>query len=275
MRMNRSLMVMMLVLGIMAGYVQMAMGAEGTRISPVLDRILSKKEVVVGTEGDMAPFTMTTKDGKIIGLDIDLAHYISGSMEVKLTLKKMRFNDLIPALEAGTVDIVISNMTITPLRNLKVAFVGPYFITGKSLLLKQTNAASMGGIADINKPEKTIVALKGSTSQLFVEKVLPNAKFVPAEDYDQGIAMVREDKAHGMIADFPFCQITSYRYREAGIITLKNPLSAEPLGIAVAANDPLLINWLQNFLNTIGKAGDLGMLVDKWFKDFSWMSQVP
>jgi polar amino acid transport system substrate-binding protein len=165
-------------------------------------------------------------------------------------------------------------MTITPLRNLKVAFVGPYFVSGKSLLLKQTNAASMGGLADINKPDKIMVALKGSTSQRFVEKVLPNAKLVLAEDYDQGIAMIREDKAHGMIADFPFCQITAYRYREAGIITLKNPLSAEPLGMAVAANDLLLINWLQNFLNIMEKTGDLGMVVDKWFKDPSWMSQV-
>ena len=46
------------------------------------------------------------------------------------------FGVLLPALQAGKVDMVLSGMTITPDRNLKVAFVGPYFISGKAILTK-------------------------------------------------------------------------------------------------------------------------------------------
>jgi ABC-type amino acid transport substrate-binding protein len=38
--------------------------------------------------------------------------------------------------------MVLSGMTITPARNLKVAFVGPYIVTGKSILTKQAAVES-------------------------------------------------------------------------------------------------------------------------------------
>src|SRR5512143_204591 len=244
MRMTRNLVAVMVVAGLLAGYVPMSVGAEGARLSPVLDRIQAKKELVVGTAASMPPFNMTTKAGQVVGMEIDLANFIASSMNVKLTLKTIPFNDLLAALEAGRVDMVLSSMTITPARNLKFAFVGPYFVSGKSILTKQKNAESMNEISKINNPEYTLTALKGSTSQAFAEKVFPKAKLVPVQDYDQAVALVREDKAQAMVADMPICQLTAYRYREAELMTLKNPLTWEPIGMAIPANDLLLLNWL-------------------------------
>jgi len=274
MRMTRSLVAVLVVAGLMARFVPMAVAAEGARLSPVLDRIQAKKELVVGTAASMPPFNMTTKDGQIVGMEIDLAQLIASSMNVKLTLKTIPFNNLLPALEAGQVDMVLSSMTITPARNLKFAFVGPYFVSGKSILTKQKNAESMNEIIKINNAEYTLNALKGSTSQAFAEKVFPKAKLVLVDNYDQAVAMLREDKAHAMVADMPICQLTAYRYRDAGLMTLKNPLSWEPIGIAIPANDLLLLNWLQNCLHIIEKDGTLGVIVERWFKDGSWLSQL-
>jgi len=274
MRMTRSLVAVLVVAGLMARFVPMAVAAEGARLSPVLDRIQAKKELVVGTAATMPPFNMTTKDGQIVGMEIDLAQLIASSMNVKLTLKTIPFNNLLPALEAGQVDMVLSSMTITPARNLKFAFVGPYFVSGKSILTKQKNAESMNEVSKINNSDYTLTALKGSTSQTFAENVFPKAKLVLVENYDQAVAMLREDKAQAMVADMPICQVTAYRYPDAGLMTLKNPLSWEPIGIAIPANDLLMLNWLQNFLHTIEKDGTLGMVVEKWFKDGSWLSRL-
>jgi ABC-type amino acid transport substrate-binding protein len=133
----------------------------------------------------------------------------------------------------------------------------------------------MNEISKINNPDKALVALKGSTSQIFVEKVFPKAKLMLAEDYDQAVAMLRQDKVQAMVADMPICQLTAYRYADAGLVALKNPLSWEPLGIAIPANDLLLLNWLQNFLNTIEKDGTLERTAERWFKDGSWVSRLP
>jgi polar amino acid transport system substrate-binding protein len=69
--------------------------------------------------------------------------------------------------------------------------------------------------------------------------------------------------------------VTAYRYPEAGLTTLKKPLSYEPIGIAIPPNDLLLLNWLQNLLATIEKDGTLEMMVDRWFKDPSWVRRLP
>ena len=274
MRILKSLVFLLVMAGLMAGYAQMAVAADPARVAPTLDGIMAKKELVVGTAANMPPLNMTMKDGQIAGMEIDLARLIAAALEVKLTLKQMPFNDLLAALQAGQVDMILSGMTITPARNLKVAFVGPYLITGKSILTRKAILESMSEPSKINNPDKVLVALKGSTSQVFAEKVFPKAKLLLTDDYDQAVSMVREDKAQAMVADMSICQLSVYRYPEAELVTLQSALSYEPLGIAIPANDFLLINWLQNFLHTMEKDGALGMIVDKWFKDGSWVKQL-
>jgi len=78
---------LMVVVGLISVWGQAFAAGESTRISPVLDRIVAKKELVVGTAASMPPFNMTTKDGQIVGMEIDLANLIAGAMNVKLTLK--------------------------------------------------------------------------------------------------------------------------------------------------------------------------------------------
>jgi len=253
-----------------------ALGAgESAKVSPVLDRIMAKKELIVGTAASMPPLNMTTKEGEIIGAEIDLARAFASAMEVKLTLSRMPFNELLPALEKGQVDMILSGMTMTPQRNLKVAFVGPYFASGKSILTKKKNVESVDEIAKMNQPDKVLVALKGSTSQLFVEKLIPKAKLVLADNYDQAVANVRNDQAVAMVADYPICMLSVYRYPDAGFITLGKPISYEPVGVALPANDPLLVNWVQNSLNFLDKSGELEALMSRWFKDTSWLSRLP
>ena len=275
MRKASSLVVLVVFFCLLATVAGVFAAGESTRISPVLDRIVGKKELVVGTAGSMPPLNMTTKDGQIIGIEVDLAKMIAGAMDVKLTLKPLHFNDLLSALERGEVDMVLSSMTITPGRNLKFAFVGPYFHSGKSILTKKKNVDSLDEISKMNNPDKVFTALKGSTSQMFVERMLPKAKLVLADDYAQAVAMVRDDKAQAMVADYPICMVSVYRYPDDGLATLTKPISYEPIGVALQANDPLLVNWLQNFFNYLEKTGELELLIQRWLKETSWVSQLP
>ena len=71
----------------------------------------------------------------------------------------------------------------------------------------------------------------------------------------------------------PICMVSIYRHPEAKLATLKKPLSYELIGIAMPPNDPLLINWVENFLHTLEKIGDIEMLMERWFKNISCMSR--
>jgi polar amino acid transport system substrate-binding protein len=266
---------LLVVVALLLTAVQAAAAGKGESLSPVVDRIVAKKELVVGTAASMPPLNMTTKDGQVIGMEVDLAKLFADAMEVKLTLKPMRFDELMGALDTGKVDMVLSGMTMTPLRNLKVAFAGPYFDSGKSLLVKEENTASVRSTARLNTPEKTLVALKGSTSQRFVEKMMPKAKLLLADDYAQAVAMVRDDKALAMVADAPICLVSVYRYPEAGFATLDKPLSYEPIGVALPPNDPLLVNLVQNTISTLNKTGEMETIMRQWFRSTDWIKQLP
>jgi polar amino acid transport system substrate-binding protein len=267
--------VVCLVAAILAiGFLHVALAADGQRVAPVLDRILAKKELVVGTAADMPPLNMTLKDGKIVGMEVDIATLLANEIGVKPTLKPMPFNDLLPALEAGQVDLILSGMTMTPLRNTRVAFAGPYFGSGKSVLIKQENVASLQSTEMMNSPDVTVAALKGSTSQRFVERFAPQAKLVLTDGYDQAIAMVLEGKVRAMVADFPICNVSVYRYQGKGLTTLKSPLNYEPIGIALSPNDPLFLNVVQNFVTYLMNSGELSLLRQRWFEDASWVPQL-
>ena len=274
MRTMRGFVVCLVAVAFVVGFLGVALAGDATRVAPVLDRILAKKELVVGTAADMPPLNMTFKDGKIVGMEVDIATLMANSIEVKLVLKPMRFNDLLPALEAGQVDLILSGMTMTPLRNTQVAFAGPYFGSGKSVLIKQENVASLQSTEMMNNPDVTVAALKGSTSQRFVERFAPKAKLIPTDDYDQAIAMVLDGKVRAMVADFPICNVAVFRYRDKGLTTLKSPLNYEPLGIALSPTDPLFLNWVQNFVTILMNSGELSLLHKKWFEDASWVPQL-
>ena len=253
---------------------QMQQATTGTSASPVLDRIQKRGELIVGTMGNMPPLNMTTKDDEIIGLEPDLARMMASTMNVNVKFVKKPFPELLPALQSGEVDMILSGMTITPERNLKVAFVGPYLQSGKAFLTKEKTIANAKKAAEINSPETKLVALKGSTSQAFAEAVLDKATLFTTETYDEAVAMVLQDKVHAMIADYPICVVSVFRYPDAGLLSVLTPLTYEPLGIAVPGNDPLLVNWVQNTLNSLEGSGRLDELKLKWFAEGSWLDQL-
>ena len=268
------LVVGLLLLALVTGCAGMNTGTSPATTSPVMDRIIQNGELVVGTAGSMPPLNMTTKDGTVVGIEPDIARYIAGAMGVELRLEAMPFAELLPALASGKVDMVLSNMTITPKRNLSAAFVGPYYVSGKAFLTKLETIALAREADDVNNAEITLVALKDSTSQYFVQEAIPDAKLITTDDYDGAVELVRKGEAHAMVADYPICLVSVYRYPDDGLLTVVTPLTYEPIGIAVPANDPLLVNWLENFINTMRVSGNLENITDYWLEDASWLEDL-
>lgn len=242
--------------------------------APVIERIMSRGELRVGTSGNQPPLTATTKDGSIIGFDADLARAFAKAMGVKLTLVPIKFSELLPALTRGEVDMVLSGLTMTPQRNLQVAFVGPYLVSGMSILAKERTRAKLRKAEDIDTPRVTLAALRDSTAVKFAEENVPRAKLVQTDTLDEGVEMVRKGKVDALLADHPFCLVTVYRYESDHLETLDTPFNLEPLGIALPPNDPLLINWTQNALSELEDSGTVLDTMSTWFEDDSWVAQL-
>ena len=260
-----------LVLG--AGNVSLAAG--DATASPVLSRIVKSGELRVGMSGNQPPLNATSRSGELIGLEVDLAMLLANAMQVTPKLVTKPFPELLGALKSGEVDLVMSGMTITPERNLEVAFVGPYFVSGKSILTKSATLAAIDEAKAIDDSSVSLAALKNSTSQRFVEVFVPKAKLVGVADYDEGVKLVIGGEVDALVADYPICVLSVLRHPEQGLATLASPLTIEPIGIALPANDALLVNLVQNYLNALQGTGVLEVLSARWFEDASWLDQLP
>jgi len=277
MKIKKWMMVLALLLVFLSGCAQTHSNAANAAASasPVIDRILQRGELAVGMAGNMPPLNMTTKEGELIGYEVDLAGAMAKAMGVRAKLAVIPFAELLPALQSGKIDLILSNMTITPGRNLKAAFVGPYFISGKAFLTKKKTIAMVDEPQDIDAKNTRLVALKGSTSQAFVEKAIPDAVLVTASDYDEAVKMVLEDKVHAMVADYPICVVSVFRYPNQGLLSVVTTLTYEPIGVGVPAGDPLLVNWVENFMGMAEETGLLQEFKEKWFLQTDWLNRLP
>jgi polar amino acid transport system substrate-binding protein len=155
-----------------------------------------------------------------------------------------------------------------------VAFVGPYYISGKGILTKTENISSMQKADGLNNPDFKVATLKNSTSQTFVEQAAPKAKLVTTNSYDEAIDMLLKDRVNAVVADYPFCAFSAFRHQDQGLVSGQSKFTVEPLGIAIP-EDALLINWLGNFLNMLEASGQMKMLTEKWFQSGSWIKELP
>jgi polar amino acid transport system substrate-binding protein len=275
MKMTKWMIVFVSLLLFLGGCAQTNSNTANASASPVIDRILQRGELVVGMAGSMPPLNMTSKEGELIGYEVDLAKAMAAAMGVRAKLEVIPFAELLPALQSGKIDLILSNMTITPGRNLKVAFVGPYFTSGKAFMTKIKTIAMADEAADIDAKKTKLVALKGSTSQAFVEKYIPDATLVTAKDYDEAVEMVLQDKVHAMVADYPICVVSIFRYPNQGLLSVITTLTYEPIGVGVPAGDPLLVNWVENFMGIAEQTGLLEGLKQKWLLRADWLHRLP
>jgi polar amino acid transport system substrate-binding protein len=243
--------------------------------SPVLERIRARGTVRVAMTGNQPPLNARDKDGRIIGLEADIAAMFASSLGYEVEIVQVDFPDLLNKLDAGQVDMVMSGVTITPDRNMSVAFVGPYFVSGKSVLTSAQAATELDETGELNSSDVRLAALAGSTSEIFVNEILPEAQLKRVASYDEAVAMVKTGMIDALIADFPFCVVTVMEAGDGSLVTLESPFTFEPLGIALPAGHPLFVNLVENFLTTMEGTGNLLKLKAKWFSEDKWLGDVP
>jgi ABC-type amino acid transport substrate-binding protein len=240
-----------------------------------LQRVIDFQTLKVGMSGNQPPMNMTTREGGLMGFDVDLAQALALAMNVKLEIKTIPFGDLKTALEQDKIDMVISNLSITPQRTEMMSFVGPYMMSGMSILTRSSVLSEITSADQFNRSNITLLALKNSTHANFVRSVAPDAKLIEFDSYDDGVAMLIDGKADAMLADMTECILAVMRFPDAGLTTLEKPLTIEPVGIAVSKDDAQFFNLVDNYLRAYEKTGVLNQLRKKWFEDDSWVAALP
>ena len=239
-----------------------------------IEDIIKRGELRVGFEAGYLPFEMADKKGRFIGFDIDVAKEMAKAMKVKFVPVNTAWDGIIPALITKKFDIIISGMTITQERNLKINFADPYIIVGQTILLNKKHKDTVKSYKDLNDPKYTITSKLGTTGEQAIKRLLPKATYKSFEAESEAALEVLTGKADATIYDLPFCATFMAQQGEGKLIFLDKPFTFEPLAWAVRKGDPDFLNWLNNFLRQLKNDGRYDRIYNKWIKSTDWIKET-
>lgn len=222
----------------------------------------AEKVLRVGTNADFAPFEfMGIQDGTYEGFDMDLIRAVAKEMGVKADIQNINFDGLIPALEAGNLDVLISGMTINDTRREKVDFSDPYYTSGLSIIVKKDNT-DIHRFADLSG--KKVAVQIGTTSAMEVRK-MPG---VDIKEFNSSADTFMELKAGGVDAVVNDRPVNDYYILKSGVTDvrrLEELLTSEDYGIAVSKKTPELTKKINAALKKLHENGEYDKIFKKWF----------
>lgn len=93
----------------------------------------------VGMEGTYAPYTYHDDTGALIGFEVDVATAIGEKIGYNVEFVEGAWDSLFPALDAGTIDVIMNQVTITDARLETYDFSTPYVYTRPVLIVAADN----------------------------------------------------------------------------------------------------------------------------------------
>ena len=238
-----------------------------------LNEIIERGTLRVGLEAGYMPFEMTNKRGEIVGFDVDVARQMAKTMGVKLELVNTAWDGIIPALLTNKFDIIMSGMTLTPQRNLRINFAEPYIVVGQTILLRKGLEGEVKSYKDLNNSKYIVATKLGTTGEQATKRYLGKSNIRLFETEADGALEASNGKTDAFVYDLPFNAI--YFSQNPGKVThLDTAFTHEPLAWGVRKGDPDFLNWLNNFLRQIKGDGTYDKIYSKWFQSSEWQKNL-
>lgn len=218
------------------------------------------KTLTVAMELAYPPFETKDDAGTPAGVSVDFMKDFGKAYGYDVVIENTAFDGLIPMVQTGKADCLMSSITITDARKESVDFTDPYAMAQLAIL---ANAQSgIGNIDDLNQAGKKVAVKTGSTGDVFATKNLTNAEIVRLADESACVTEVVQGKADGFLYD----QLTIYRNQqknpdttEAVFIPFQDP---EYWGIAVAKGNDELRDQLNEFIAQSKTDGEFDRLTE-------------
>lgn len=258
-----------------------------------LEGILKRGKLRIGLEVGYMPFEMIDqrsglrqkeirhggfrKKGRqlsLIGFDIDMGIEMAKALGVRAEFVDTLWPSIIPALNLGRFDIIMSGMSVTEDRKNRVDFSEPFMWIGQTVLLNKKHHDTVKSYKDLNDPKYTVASKPATTGEAAVRKMIPDCTYQPYNTEEAGAMAVLDGRADAFVYDLPFNAVFSALHGTDKIIFLDKPFTVEPIAWAIRQNDPDFLKWLNTFLADIKKDGRFEKLHHKWFKTTDWHQHV-
>lgn len=210
-----------------------------------------------------APPMIDRQGSQYYGLEADLARALAPELGRSVRFTHMKWEALIPALQSGSIDIIMSGMSVTQERSVLVAFAEPYLAVGQMLLVRNADSFTFEYPEIITALKRNIGVEKGTTADVFVQRFCRNATRVPTSP-DQAVSALNRGRIDVFIHDAPVIWKLAAQNAATGVVAIRRPLREEYLAWAVRRGDNVLLSSVNESLAKWKKDGRLDAMVRRW-----------
>ncbi|MFF0150764.1 transporter substrate-binding domain-containing protein [Micromonospora sp. NPDC005203] len=211
------------------------------------------------------PLMGDLRNGQHVGFDVEIGRYIAASLgyegEQRLAFVSVATENRIPALQGGTVDLVVSSFSMTEEREKLVSFAGPYFVTTQEVMVPVRLKDRIRTIEDLRDPAYKVCTSGGSTTEAELEK--HGVKTFVVKDVGDCVDGIRGGRYDAVSSDETILAGFLATYpKEFEVVDMPFGTS-ELLGIGVPIGDPALRDLVAFFLQKSYERGRDGQ-VSPW-----------
>ncbi len=239
-------------------------GCTGSEETPAATGTTEEKTYIVGIDGDYKPYSYIDAAGNATGFDVDSIRWIADEMGFKVTIQSMAWDGIIPALQAGNIDMVYSGMTITEERKAKVAFSDVYWVVNQSVAVRNSSAYTMD---DFMNGSITMGAQRGCTAAMWLEDnlvkpgILPEDHLKLYDNFPLAVTDLLNERIGGAMYDTPIV-LDAIEGKPLKVLGEIN--TGEEYGIAVRKDDTELLATLNTGLHKLMDSPEWDELKEKY-----------
>ena len=233
----------------------------GEKSETTLGKNRTQKPLVVGMELTYPPFEMRGADNQPDGISVHMAEDLAASLGRPVEILDVEWDGIIPALQSGKIDLIISSMTRTPEREKVIAFSDGYVTNGLCMLVAKDSP--LKSVSDL-VPGKHHVAVKlATTGHQWARAEMPGLDLITL-DNAAGCAL---EVVQGKVDAFIYDQISIYQFwkqyqdKTRPILT---PIREETWAIGLRQSDDELLGQVNVFLRDYRAAGKFNELAERY-----------
>jgi polar amino acid transport system substrate-binding protein len=216
----------------------------------------------VGVTPNFPP--MVSKDGtNIVGVEADFAKALGEELGRPIKFVDVSWEDQVPELLDGKTDIIMSAMSVTVPRQLRVDFATPYLAVGQTVLVRREDANKYA-VGFVVAPKTAFGVLKSTTGDFLVQQEFPSCKREAYKTPQDAAKALLRKKIDLLVCDAPTAWWLAGMNEVEGLVVVPVFLTREQMAWAVRKTDPELLKSVNAALEKIQKDGRAAAIIKRW-----------
>jgi ABC-type amino acid transport substrate-binding protein len=224
-----------------------------------LGKIQRSGEITIGVKYDVPPFGfINPQSEEVEGFDVDLGRFIAEELGVEPKFVEAISDNRIPFLERGTVDLILSTMTINQERDTEIDFSQPYYIAQGRILVPK--GSDIRGLEDLNG--KSVCTALGSTYEETIREQAPDADLRLVDKYSECLELLQNEAIEAVSTDDVI--LTGMIIQDDSLQMVGDRLTVEPYGVGIKEGDRQMKRFVDRVLAQVEEDGRWEETYRKW-----------